>query len=325
MKETGNEIIVVSLSSFDETDSLAELLAANNISIVILQGSNSLKKQQYNRLLLDFEPDIIHSHALKADLFVATVKTSTPTISTAHNIPSDDFLAFYGPLKGRLMTVLQVHLYRHKFDGVVAVSSAVANFWKTKGVPSKAVHNGLGVVDGQVASTKPNRPLRLVWTGRMTPRKRLGELLQWVAGREDTHISVVGNGMLEAELVAEFSAAKNVTFLGRVQDVTPYLRENDIFVSNSSSEGLPMAVIEAMKQNKTLALSDIPQHRELFNEEVDGVYFFDNKDSFEHVLEVIAADPVLPQTVKVFAESFTRSAMTTGYRVAYQQVLENKQ
>src|SRR5699024_1851176 len=75
----------------------------------------------------------------------------------------------------------------------------------------------------------------------------------------------LGNGDLKAECLNLTRDMDNVLFTGRVSNVGDYLQASDYFVSASKSEGLPMAVVEAMACGLPVLLSDIDPHLELFN------------------------------------------------------------
>lgn len=55
----------------------------------------------------------------------------------------------------------------------------------------------------------------------------------------------------------------SVVFHGFVDNVVPWLQASDLFVSASASEGMPLAVLEALSCGLPALLSDIPPHREI--------------------------------------------------------------
>jgi len=93
-----------------------------------------------------------------------------------------------------------------------------------------------------------------VYTGRLHPVKDLGTLLDAVAAlpaevRERLRLWIVGDGE-EREPLESKQRALNLTetvrFLGARADVPEILAEADGFIMTSITEGLPMALIEAM-------------------------------------------------------------------------------
>jgi glycosyltransferase involved in cell wall biosynthesis len=92
----------------------------------------------------------------------------------------------------------------------------------------------------------------------LIPRKRIYELIlvfyQLVQHQEDLHLHIAGSTHPSymdyhdamQSLVKKLELDEKVTFYGRVENTSDWLRGMDIFVSNSYSEGLQSALIEAM-------------------------------------------------------------------------------
>jgi glycosyltransferase involved in cell wall biosynthesis len=93
-----------------------------------------------------------------------------------------------------------------------------------------------------------------VFVGRLAPVKNVPALIAaFLAvqsqGAPIARLLVVGDGeeMASARLVVASHALGNrVIFAGEQSDVRPYLAASDVFVLNSSSEGTPRALLEAM-------------------------------------------------------------------------------
>jgi glycosyltransferase involved in cell wall biosynthesis len=92
----------------------------------------------------------------------------------------------------------------------------------------------------------------------LTPRKRVYDLIltfyELLQQKSDLHLHVAG-GMDQAfedyyyalqSIVADLGIQKQVTFYGNVKDTWNWYHKIDIFISNSYSEGLQVAPMEAM-------------------------------------------------------------------------------
>lgn len=326
MTQNKVEVTVVSMAQFDVTDSVENDIRDTDANLVILEGSFLEKRRQINNLVDQYHPDVIHSNAMKADVFLASLNVKLPRVSTAHNIAKQDFVAFYGKFQGRVMFYTQLYVYKHFFDKVISVSKTVQQFWHNYRVDSAVVYNGQGMPlpVTKSAGAQHKYPLQLVWTGRITRRKRLEVILSWVHDSDLVSIEVVGNGKLYQELFEKYGGYSNIHFLGRVQDVTPFLVEQKVFVSASESEGLPMAAIEAMQRNLPLVLSDIPQHKELADDKRSGILFFNDKTEFFENLEFITRDTYEVETSTIYNERFTQITMVDGYYAEYVQLLKEE-
>lgn len=90
----------------------------------------------------------------------------------------------------------------------------------------------------------------------------------------DCRCVIVGDGKLEAEMrlrAQDLGLQKHVCFVGRVDDVRPYLEIADLYVTASEREGLPLSVAEAMAYALPCVATDIGPHREMIRPGVDGV------------------------------------------------------
>ncbi len=133
------------------------------------------------------------------------------------------------------------------------------------------------------------------------------------------HFTFVGGGadlaFLEKE-VKDFGLEKYITFAGISQNVDDYLVNSDIFILPSEDEGLPMAIIEAMRASLPIVstpvggipeMVDNGQNGLLMEPSVEGVYeLLCNVNSYNWKL-------MGKNARKSFEEKFTVEKMVDGY------------
>ncbi len=97
-------------------------------------------------------------------------------------------------------------------------------------------------------------PFVFAFVGRLAPVKRVPQLVEAfldieARGAPDARLLIIGEGedmpAVQA-LIRESPLGERVILAGEQGDVRPYLAAADAFVLNSSSEGMPRALIEAM-------------------------------------------------------------------------------
>jgi glycosyltransferase involved in cell wall biosynthesis len=115
-----------------------------------------------------------------------------------------------------------------------------------------------------------DRTYDLITVSRLAPVKQLHHLLAIVKNLQtdlpDISCAIVGDGPLLDELRAEAMALgvhSNVHFLGQVNDVESLLRRSKVFVLTSRSEGLSIALAEAMACGLPAVVSDVGELGEL--------------------------------------------------------------
>lgn len=141
-------------------------------------------------------------------------------------------------------------------DGIVAISRAIHDelldngypLWKITNIP-----NGVDISHFSPGPSIPEQPLTVCYVGRLTEGKGVETLLEALRiAREDVPAIrglIVGGGPLEKALrhrTEQLGLAGQVLFAGEVGDVAPYYRQAQVFALPSFSEGMPLALLEAM-------------------------------------------------------------------------------
>jgi glycosyltransferase involved in cell wall biosynthesis len=97
---------------------------------------------------------------------------------------------------------------------------------------------------------------------RLVPWKGVDELILLVARLTNTRLVIVGDGPLRHALerqAHEIGVGDRVMFVGQIsrRDITRYLAQSDVFVLNSTYEGLPHVVLEAMAAGVPVVATDV--------------------------------------------------------------------
>lgn len=232
---------------------LAAELEQEGVSVYVhASGSGRRSAWTLFRAFQRSRPDVVHCHNKTATIraaVAARVTGARAIISTRHGM---------GPLPFRLRTELKFWITAAILcDRVVAVCDA-ARRNLASGAPPVAhkivtIRNGAHpprVGDEQMA-VKPG--FTLVTVGRLVRAKDFDTLLRAVAVARravpDLGLWIVGagnEGPALRQLCAELDLASAVRFCGERRDVGNWLRAADVFVLSSTSEGLPISMLEAM-------------------------------------------------------------------------------
>lgn len=121
----------------------------------------------------------------------------------------------------------------------------------------------------------------------------------------DLTLLIVGNGERMSELVdlvSNYASKENIKFLGNRTDVKEILRISDIFSLPTLGEGMSNAIMEAMASGIPIVTTDIPENRELIENNVSGVLVFPkDSENLAITLKTMANDPLLRKRLGVAA------------------------
>lgn len=265
LQEAGREPVVVTLRSGWMTERAQGL----GVPVWILPQARGLDPAWVLRLarrLRREEIDLLHSHEFAMNVFggMAAVVARRPHVATLHGraYATDRrrrALAYRGLRRGGMR--------------LVAVSRDLAGYLAARlRLPVEAlsvVPNGIPLPErrgpagpaGEAARTDAQREARretglpvearvVVAVGNLYPVKDHATLLRALAALpEDVHVAIAGRGEEEPRLrrlADELGLAPRCHLLGVRDDVPRLLATADVFAQPSRSEGLPLAVLEAM-------------------------------------------------------------------------------
>jgi glycosyltransferase involved in cell wall biosynthesis len=180
------------------------------------------------------------------------------------------------------------------------------------GFPAARTSLVYNAVEPKAAAPAPGPPLppfagpTLVTVCRLVPWKGVEGLLQALPELPGTRLVVVGDGPLRAaleRLAGELGVAGRVVFTGVVPaaKVRSLLRCADVFVLNSSYEGLPHVVLEAMAEGVPVVATDAGGTGELVEHGVTGL-----------LVEVGRREPLVAAIRTLLAEPHTARALREG-------------
>ena len=170
------------------------------------------------------------------------------------------------PKSGRLWALDRWRNYPMMRAGRIVVPSRyLASIVAGWGVPTDRVQvilNSTPVVASRGGLRLPNFPGKtLVTVCRLVPWKGVNGLISVLPDLPATRLVVAGDGPEGARfeaLAREKGVSERVVFLGRIDkdDVRSLLEAADVFVLNSSYEGLPHVVLEAMAAGAPVVATD---------------------------------------------------------------------
>lgn len=244
-------------------------------------------KQSFIAILKTIQPDVINSCGVRPDMMCALFAKKYKTVTYQQNYPYEDYSMLYGK-SGYLLAYVQLRFIM-KLSSIVACSHHIAKkigaivnrelpivsngvifgFKKLKNDELNKLRSTLGISDEQIV---------FLFAGNLIKRKQPQVIIKAFKLLEQSiknkvALIILGDGELMESCKHLAENIPNIKFVGKVSNVSPYMQISHYYVSAALSEGLPVAVIEAMNHGLGIILSDIPQHREFFHQKTVGFLF----------------------------------------------------
>lgn len=232
---------------------------------------------------------IVHTHKYKDTILAAPAAKLCGirhVVRTMHGLrePFDGLQAF----KMSCYETIERSVHRSCVDFIIGVSSQIEAKYKAQGEVSRVacIRNGIDLEWKSVQADRwqtrkelsvDSKTCLIGTLGRLTPVKGIPYLLQ--AARILLHrganvkVLVVGEGSIRQDLIAQthnLGVSDNVVFLGHREDTDVLLQAMDIFVLPSLSEGIPMALLEAMAASRPIVASRVGGIPEIIEDGVEG-------------------------------------------------------
>ena len=211
-------------------------------------------------------PDVVHTHSSLSGRIAARLRR-IPVVYTKHGeagasvatgVPADP--ASPTRVRGRAVNPLKRFVNKTVAavlsDKIIAVSGRVSEELAQSGIdPSKIVTipNGIELGPYSVRSRTRRSGFLVGTLARLSREKGLDVLLHAaklvLASEPSARFMIGGTGPLEEELrrkIRELKLEPYVRMAGFIEDVPSFLSELDVFVLPSDSEGIGLAIMEAM-------------------------------------------------------------------------------
>lgn len=244
------------------------------------------------------KPDIIHTHCFRSNLFAAFFLGKYKRCSTVHSDYKTDLTGLYSGFIGKIIFILN-HLSLILIKNNICCSSILADILnkRYKYMHYTYINNGIDVSIYKPTENKillrqklhlPADKNIFIWVGSFIERKNPMLLINVIKNiQKDSLFIMCGDGPLLSEIKKVANDLKNVLLTGRIENISDYLQASDYYISTSKSEGLPMSVMEGMACGLPVILSDIPQHKLLFNDFDIGKLFLQNEENLKNAINSI--------------------------------------
>lgn len=283
------------------------------------------------------ELDILHTHGYKANIYGyrGVKSTRAGLVATAHSWPGKSPIL-------RLYALLDRVILRW-FDHVCVVSSGVADALRRFHVPSEKitmVDNGIDIGHFSVGRPVLREELELRenplvgFVGRLAPEKGLEHLLHAAAGilntLPSTKFILAGEGperLTLEKLAKQLGIEKSVIFLGRRSDLASIYASLDVFVLPSLSEGMPLAVLEAMAAKRPVVATRVGAIPKIVKDQQTGL-LVDAGDiaGLQSAISLLLGHPDLCRNLgqsghEVAKALFSSDSMARDYLGIYRRVI----
>ncbi|MBD2612491.1 MAG: glycosyltransferase family 4 protein [Nostoc sp. ZfuVER08] len=234
-------------------------------------GAIAASTQQY---------DIVHFQALGPSLFscLPRIANSTKVVVTCHGL--DWQRAKWGNLSSKLILLGEKAAVRFA-QGLIVVSKDLKSYFletynrETVYIPSAPASYGTSDPKFPYATSLGLTPGRyILFLGRLVPEKRPDLLIDAFCALKSTGWKLVLAGgvsdtrSFSAKLLEKVANHPDIVFAGELQRsrLWEIVRGAGLFVLPSDVEGLPLAMLEAMREGIPVLASNIPPHQQLIND-----------------------------------------------------------
>jgi glycosyltransferase involved in cell wall biosynthesis len=265
--------------------------------------------------------DVIHIHALGPALFspIPKLLSSARVIVTCQGL--DWQRAKWGTFSSWLIRLGERNAVKYA-DEIVVVSKALeAYFRQTYGVDTRYIPNGPGnyaksdpdFTYGSSLGLSPGR--YILYLGRLVPEKRPELLIRAFKQLQPEGWKLVLAGGISdtakytAELLKMSQTCDRIIFTNEIKGsiLAEIVRGAGLFVLPSDLEGLPLVMLEAMKEGIPVLASNIPPHQQLLGQDRGLLFEAGRVDSLVTNLARALAQPSELQLMAKKAQKYVKT------------------
>lgn len=276
------------------------------------------------------KPDLIHCNSTTGGIVgrICGALTFKPVIFTAHGWAFTDGISknkqrFYKILETFLAIFTKKIICVSEYDRQLALK--VMPFFKKKLV---TIHNGISDINDEYKKKEfSNDKLRIVMIARFCPQKNPYTLINAVneLNKEglNIYLDLYGYGQELQQVLDLIQSCNcpNIQYKGEISDVTPILKDYDVYSLITNWEGLPIGIIEAMRAGLPILVSNVGGCSELVKNNgylVERGNIEDLKSKLKSIHENISMLSQLGQKSRIlYEQEFTAEKLVKGALKTY--------
>lgn len=248
--------------------------------------------------------ELVHSHGYKFNILMSLFgrfSRKVPVVSTLHGY-------VHAPRFSRMWVYeLLDRLAISRLDGVIMVGAAMKKELSTGLIPPRrltTIRNGLAVDDTQRKASEPlpealedffstHEPV-ILGVGRLSKEKGFSHLVdsfrEIKKSAPKAGLLIVGDGMLRKDLeeqVARLGLGSDVCLPGYCDNVPALMARSSALVISSSTEGLPITLLEAMAVRLPVVSTDVGEISFVLDEGDSGLLVKDPASELVDAIELL--------------------------------------
>ncbi len=190
------------------------------------------------------------------------------------------------------------------------------------GANVKMVDNSIILPEESQERENIHTPLSLLFVGRLSKVKRIDVIIKAIKKCDiDCLFTIVGDGEENDELhklTTVLNVQEKVNFIGKVkpEDVKKYMINNDILIMNSTLEGKPMTIIEALSYGMPVITTPVGGIPSLVRDDENAI-FTNGTDE-----EIVYAIKKINENYNLFSCNAVISSKKYDYRIVNEGIYE---
>ena len=284
------------------------------------------------------EFDVIHSHMMRPDLYLIFHKANlnTKTVTTFHQYIFQNFKYTHNAFISFI--IKKIWLFKiSKINQIVCLSKGMKDYYHKKnihpsitniynGVKIPSINENINSDDLHKIQALKNKYIVLGSMAKYDARKGLEQIIKVLAINPKLAFVLIGDGSEKENLLAlakKLNVSDRIFFAGFRKNSTDYLPLFDIYLIPSRSEGVSLALLEAVASKTPVVCSDIISFTELFENDELSFFELDNITSLNNAIafSLTNRNQLVEKAFEKYKNNFTETLMARNYLKLYHQLV----